>query len=101
MRVGLRPLREQPEGSVLVVVLAAGPLQSPAFSSMEQDWVLDFVAQGNTLLIAVDRQHPLLDKLSVSYQKRSKGPRGQGAQTFDATGSRYKAYTVLPEQHSV
>jgi hypothetical protein len=101
MRVGLRPLRDQPKGSVLVVVLAAGPLQSPGFSSIEEQWVLDFVAAGNTLLIAVDRQHPLLDALSVRYQERPKGARRQGTRRSDATASRYQAHAVLPEEHSL
>jgi len=101
MRVGLRPLRDQPKGSVLVVVLASGPLQSPAFSAMEGQWVLDFVAAGNTLLIAADRQHPLLDLLSVRYQERAKVRRRGDAQGPDVTGSRYKAHAVLPEEHSL
>ena len=91
MRVGLRSLRDQPTGSVLIVVLAAGPLQSPAFSSRELRWVLEFVERGSTLLIAADRDHPLLDELDVAFEERAR----------EGSRNRYAATAVLPGPHSM
>jgi len=94
MRVGLRRLRDQPEGSVLIVVLAAGPLQSPAFNGSELRWVLEFVERGNTLVIAADREHALLDELGVVFTTRQE--RGR-----DENRNRHRATAVLPGPHSL
>jgi len=91
MRVGLRPLAERPVGSVLVVALAPGLLQSPAFSAIELRWVRQFVESGSTLILVADRDHMLLEGFGIEYLARAidedeAGPDG-----------RFEASAVLPE----
>jgi hypothetical protein len=95
MRVGLRPLSQRPVGSVLVVALAPGLLQSPAFSAIELRWVEQFVESGSTLILVADRDHALLVRFGIEYLRRAiddddVGPDG-----------RFHATAVLPEPQTL